>query len=989
MMESQQQHVIIIVIVAMTLAVYCDYMPQPCHQHLYDKTMLDCSRQNLTGIPKHLPAERNTITALWLNGNNITVVNQDLMENFHQLRVLWLESNMIKQLTSHAFAKVPYLQHLHLQDNEIQSLNNDVFWGMHNLEILDIRKNPLDELPDKTFEELKNLQELQLSMCYLPELLSHDLLFGLENLQNLTLEFCNISLIQREVFGKVPNLKRLSLKGNRLQTIDSVIFHSLSKLEFLDLSGNLLTQIPQQLCDYMPRLVDISFSFNPLHEIKFGEEFQKCRLENIHLVSVKNRGTVLRNDSFIGIAGSPLNKLDFRENNASYLHYEVFSVFTNLSSLDLSLLQVDLFTATRAWMTTVGDKGSKVHTLRASNNSLNSFFPMVQSSLIVDFLTEPVNRSFLKELDISRNQLSELENNTFVDFSSLEVLDISHNLITHIEVAAFSGLYNLLKLSLKDNNLWTIIPQTFNVQPNFPLTSLDLSENVISYWQEKAFTGLKNLRTLNLGDQGKIRILPQNFDDLPSLEELDIFGNTWSDQFHLPLCKMKNLTFLNISQAWVHSKYVFPLDDMSVKCPGYVSPLKKLDFKASFVDNCKCVENYFSRNWRAFQNLERLFISFMIHYDPDYFPWKIFTKLSKLKVLKLKGNHIEKIPPDIFANCTNLTYLDLSLNTIASLDSIPCNGLHNLETLDLQQNAITTIDSKFFEQLPKLKKLNLNGNKYDCSCSFKSTDEFLTSSKAKSMISLTSNSHHFDERPYWFQDYACDTPDRLRGKTIADFNPYNTLLCEPSIIFTIMLVLFIFLVTVSVLLERIFRYEIRYLWFTTKLKFNCQQYEPLVDDHTYEYDVNISNSDEDNEWVATNLLPYLETTLHLRVHFKERDMKPGTRKPRYIADLIYKNSRKTLFVVSESFVANGMCMQELYTAFQKLFDNHMNVMVFVNLDKIPDKKRPRILRFPLCQKRVNKWWECTSNERRKKVFWETLKQHISEGSHVNHITQIH
>ncbi|XP_070560113.1 toll-like receptor 6 [Ptychodera flava] len=382
-----------------------------------------------------------------------------------------------------------------------------------------------------------------------------------------------------------------------------------------------------------------------------------------------------------------------------------------------------------------------------------------------------------------------------------------------------------------------------------------------------------------------------------------------------------------------------------------------------------------------------------IHYDPDYFPWRIFTKLSKLKVLKLKGNHIEKIPPDIFANCTHLTHLDLSLNTIASLDSIPCKGLHNLETLELQQNAIATIESKFFEQLPKLKKLYLNGNKYNCSCSFKSTDEFLTSSKAKSMISLTSNSHHFDDRPYWFQDYACDAPDRLRGKTMADFSPNA---CEPSITETVILVaisgsgtFIIAIQIVCIFLLRNFRYELWYLLFTTMLKFNCHRNEQLVEDQTYEYDVNISNSDEDNDWVETNLLPHLETTLHLRVHFKERDMQPRTWKQTYIDDLINNNSRKTLFVISESFVANGKCMQELYTAFKKLFNKHMNVMVFVNLDKIPEKKQPRILRLQLCQRRVNKWWECTSNERRKKVFWETLKQHISEGCHVNHINQIH
>ncbi|XP_070560781.1 leucine-rich repeat neuronal protein 1-like [Ptychodera flava] len=407
-MENQQQRVAVIVLVVMTLAgYYCDYTPQPCHQHFYNKTILDCSRQNLAGIPKHLPAERNTIAALWLNDNNITAVNKGLLENFNQLTVLWLESNIIRLLTSHAFAEVTNLQHLHLQDNEIQSLNNDVFLGLHNLEILDIRKNPLEDLQDKTFAELTNLHELQLSMCYLPELLSSNLLFGLENLQNLTLELCNISLIRREVFAKVPNLKRLSLKGNRLHTVDSVIFRSLSKLEFLDLSGNLLTQIPQRLCDYMPWLVDISFSFNPLHEIKFGKDYQKCSLRNIHLVSVTNKTDLLSNDSFIGIANSPLNKLDFRDNEVSYWRSEVFSCFTNLSFLDLSSMKVDNFTESKAAMSTAGVQRSKVHTLRVSNNTIHGIFFFFKLSFsAVAFATQDCQYTFLKELDISRNKLS-------------------------------------------------------------------------------------------------------------------------------------------------------------------------------------------------------------------------------------------------------------------------------------------------------------------------------------------------------------------------------------------------------------------------------------------------------------------------------------------------------------------------------------------------------------------------------------------------------
>lgn len=69
--------------------------------------------------------------------------------------------------------------------------------------------------------------------------------------------------------------------------------------------------------------------------------------------------------------------------------------------------------------------------------------------------------------DISKNSLTSLSNNQFIEVPNLRRLDISGNNIKHIEILAFSHLRHLERLKLNQNQFNTIDKGTFK-----PTTSL-------------------------------------------------------------------------------------------------------------------------------------------------------------------------------------------------------------------------------------------------------------------------------------------------------------------------------------------------------------------------------------------------------------------------------------------------------------------------------------------------------------------------------------
>lgn len=126
-------------------------------------------------------------------------------------------------------------------------------------------------------------------------------------------------------------------------------------------------------------------------------------------------------------------------------------------------------------------------------------FPNIDDMEVYESNLQSINVSGtnrLKQLYLTRNNISRIEGRTFENLVNLTTLVLIRNGIFELDEEAFVGLQNLNRLSLIGNNISTLSSQVFN---NLSLLRiLDLEANQLTRIESEAFVGLTNLRNLYL-----------------------------------------------------------------------------------------------------------------------------------------------------------------------------------------------------------------------------------------------------------------------------------------------------------------------------------------------------------------------------------------------------------------------------------------------------------------------------------------------------------
>jgi Leucine-rich repeat (LRR) protein len=191
----------------------------------------------------------------------------------------------------------------------------------------------------------------------------------------------------------------------------------------------------------------------------------------------------------------------------------------------------------------------------------------------------------LENIDLSRNTIKQIENNSFSRTSSLKTLDLSHNEISLIEANAFDGLKNLHDLILNNNQLTKL--SDFKGMDN--LNFIDLTTNKLTEINFDLFKTNKHIGKISLAHNQiiKIKAAETNW----TVAELDVAHNNLSDISDLKyfdklqtlnvsrnhglvlktndFSMMKNLTSLNLAGI--------PLRNFSVKSFPTLPSLKRLN----------------------------------------------------------------------------------------------------------------------------------------------------------------------------------------------------------------------------------------------------------------------------------------------------------------------------------------------------------------------------------------------------------------------------
>ena len=188
--------------------------------------------------------------------------------------------------------------------------------------------------------------------------------------------------------------------------------------------------------------------------------------------------------------------------------------------------------------------------------------------------------------------------------------------------------------------------------------------------------------------------------------------------------------------------------------------------------------------------------------------------------------------------------------------------------------------------------------------------------------------------------------------------------------FAVALPVFVLVVSLSVFLYRK-RWWFRYQYFLAHRLW--QNYHKIAAfDTPYTYDLFVSYNKQDKRWVETVLQPKLEEEMELKLCLHDRDFRLGD----VISDQIIESidtSRKTLFILSPSFVESNWCQYEVYMAQHRLFSSGKDVILLALLQPIPDKAINRTLKSLMETKTYAEW---TDDVYGQKLFWAKLKQSV-------------
>ncbi|XP_072571367.1 leucine-rich repeat-containing G-protein coupled receptor 6-like [Paramormyrops kingsleyae] len=362
-------------------------------------------------------------------------------------------------------------------------------------------------------------------------------------------------------------------------------------------------------------------------------------------------------------------------------------------------------------------------------------------------------------LDLSMNNISELQPMAFQNLHSLLELRLSGNSLKHIPSLAFSGLYNLEVLMLQNNQLelrpssavWdlpsllslrldgnqiTEVPeQTFSRLPSLrhlwlddnvlmavpghalahlpSLQALTLALNRILHIPDTAFHNLSNLVVLYLHDN-RIQTLGSNcFDGLHGLEILDLKHNQLQE---IPtairmLANLRELGF-NDNQIQVIPEEAFAGNPLLRMINFYENPIRYVSRMAfQHLPNLHTltlsggaqISHFLDLKGTA--NLEALY---MTRANLAYLPQSFCQQLTGLKLLELSHNQILALPN--FCQCQQLQEIKLQHNLIQEIGVWTFHQLSSLHSLDLSYNRISNIHQGAFASLQSLRKLDLTNN---------------------------------------------------------------------------------------------------------------------------------------------------------------------------------------------------------------------------------------------------------------------------------------
>ena len=610
----------------------------------------------------------------------------------------------------------------------------------------------------------------QSSLTYVPTLLSTTMVVVLDDnhirvLRNssfdsaIRIEIISLeknSMVRLEIgaFELLSEMRILRLGDNRLSYLPRNIFWNNRNLEVLDLHGNLFTQMPDNIMYPLHNLKLLNVSYNQLTSPNLGRGFQfTVQLSSLDMTG--NNFFSLEPHIFVNILrwdAQVTRFLNLSYCNIRHVYPNALSQLYQLESLSLEgnsgITRTDLHTALRDL------QAAKLRTLNLSRMNLTNvyeFFHRLQHrklqhlDLSFNNIEEIQQRTFyylmdLRSLDMSQNLLDGVGD--LSGLTKLESLNLAYNRIKHIEYTSFEGLQALRVLDISHNRLTSVNEGPFDNL--WDLAHLDVSCNKI----ESFFisSGLENLETLLIRSN---HIMNLDFiKNLLRLKKVDVSYNKVERVVGQLFARGHNFVMVNLSrneiaeidgdvfQGSSHETVDLSYNHLTTLPYFAWRRLQKLYIQGNVIANISarafsglatltdlwvnnnCLREFPRGCFSDTPNLRRLALSsnplgtFLQRPSTS----SIFSSLGRLESLSLANVSVEILPSFMFTNQTQLKTLDLSMNKLSALPPATLAQMTRLVFLNISHNELTEPDPVTFHDLPRLRILDASGNPFLCTC---------------------------------------------------------------------------------------------------------------------------------------------------------------------------------------------------------------------------------------------------------------------------------
>lgn len=411
---------------------------------------------------------------------------------------------------------------LSLAHCRLSSVEDSAFAGIPNLNHIDLSGNGALARASLSATvkslESKGLERLSLTFMNLTTIGSLFTDVTQLSLKFLNVSFNSISDLPANVFTNVKTLEVLDLSGNSLSTLTGG-FSDLDNLKVLNISRNRLEDFRGDSVTHFSNLHTVDVSGNRLSDSRRVDFSTLSSLKYLNARSNSLNSAVMLNHT------SNLQHLDYSYNRISEfggLENAVMLEIVDFSNNELRSLPGLLF------------KGAKfLKLVNFSNNFIENmdhgaFLP--QSSIVIDLSHNVLkelrysNWAATQRLYVKHNKLTNINSQAFYGMNGLEELDLSYNKLNSLHENLLQYLINLRHLNLSHNWLdkidWFVLFQSLE-----HLVTLDLGFNNISHLGESFFLPLPKAEIVSIRNNRLRTVNPETFKEVDQVKCIDLSNN--------------------------------------------------------------------------------------------------------------------------------------------------------------------------------------------------------------------------------------------------------------------------------------------------------------------------------------------------------------------------------------------------------------------------------------------------------------------------------